>query len=192
MPRREDEELLAAYLDGVAELTPDERKRAEAAASPAELAATRAILGELRAMSPESTTEPDWAAMERSISLTVGQRIPRPWWSISWRWALPVIACATAAIAIVVATRPDTTAEPVAHVQAPKPVAEHPNSDAPMVYLDGEATDIDAVDPAALDDLEETPDIADEENLIPNDHWIDQLDDRALDRAEQMLKRKKS
>jgi hypothetical protein len=190
MPRREDEELLAAYLDGVAELTPDERKRAEAAASPAELEATRALLGKLRAMPPASS-EPDWTAMERSISLAVGQRIPRPWWSISWRWAAPVIACAAAAIAIVVVTRPDTVAEPVAHVQTPKPTVEHPDS-APMVYLDGEATDIDAVDPAALDDLEETPDIADEENLIPNDHWIDQLDDRALDRAEQMLKRKKS
>jgi hypothetical protein len=194
MPGVDDDELLTAYVDGVAELTPSERTRAEAAMSTVDAKATRDILAQLRAL-PEAAHEPDWAAMERSIGRAVGEKVPRPWWSISWRWALPVVACGAAAIAIVMVTRPDapTAPAPIAHrVELPKPTTEPVHEAAPMVYLDGEAMDIDKIDPSVLDDLE-TPDIANEDNLLPTDHWVDQLDDRALDRAERVLaKRKKS
>ncbi len=158
--------------------------------SPADAEATRSILAQLRAL-PDEGTEPDWAAMQKSIGLAVGDAVPRPWWSISWRWALPVVACATAAIAIVVMTRPDAEPSPVAHVEAPRPI-EAPREAAPVIYLDGEALDVEKIDPAVLDDLD-TPNIADEDNLLPNDQWVDQLDDRALGHAERVLaKRKKS
>ena len=194
MPGRDDE-LLTAYLDGVAELTPDERRRVEAALVPADAEATRALLGQLRALPADTDGKPDWAAMERSISLAVGPRVPRPWWRLSWKWALPVVACG-AALAVVLAigaSRPEPAAPaPVAHTEpppAPAPVEAAPA--APLVYLDGQALDIDAVDPAALDDGD--PVVADEDSLLPTEQWIDRLDDRALDRAEHLLaKRKKS
>lgn len=189
MPGRDDE-LLTAYLDGVAELTPDERRRVEAALDPADADATRALLGQLRSL-PGAGREPDWAAMERSISLAVGTRVPRPWWRVTWKWALPVVACGAAALALVVALRP--APEPVAptataHVEQAHP-AEPAAPSAPLVYLDGEALDIDAVDPAALDDVD--PVVADEDSLLPTEGWIDRLDDRALDRAEHLLARRK-
>ena len=196
MPGRDDE-LLTAYLDGVAELTPDERRRAEAALDPAAAEATRALLGQLRAMPDVAGAEPDWTAMARSISLAVGPRVPRPWWRSSWRWALPLAACG-AAVAIVLALRPGDAPAPIAHVEAPRPAPVEPAAHAPaplvdlspLVYLDGAATSIDAIDPAVLDE----PDVvADEDNLLPTEQWIDRLDDRALDRAELVLaKRKKS
>jgi len=188
MPGRDDE-LLTAYLDGVAELSPDERRRAEAALVPGEAEATRALLGQLRTL-PTASAEPDWAAMERAISLAVGPRVPRPWWRLSWKWALPVVACAAAG-AIVLALRPTETPAPVAHVEATAPVEPTVHPTTPLVYLDGEALDIDAVDPAVLD--EPDPVVADEDSLLPTEQWIDRLDDRALDRAELVLaKRKKS
>ena len=204
MAERDDEELLAAFLDGVGELTPAERKRAEAALTPADAEATRALLGQLRALPPEGT-EPDWTAMERSISIAVGPRVPRPWWSISWRWAIPVIACGATAIAVVIASRPEAGPAPLAHVESPRPVAAPAPPSlaagalAPMVYLDGEAMDIEAID--AIDPLEAeamdfdgsaAADVADEDSLLGGEHWVDHLDDRALDRAERILTRPKS
>ncbi|HEX7839715.1 MAG TPA: hypothetical protein VF469_19705, partial [Kofleriaceae bacterium] len=67
--------LLAAYVDGVAELLPDERREVEAllARDPGarvESEAVHALLGRLRALPPEGG-EPDWAAMERSIRQAV-------------------------------------------------------------------------------------------------------------------------
>lgn len=195
MPGRDDE-LLTAYLDGVAELSPDERRRAEAALVPGEADATRALLGQLRAL-PPAAAEPDWAAMERAISLAVGTRVPRPWWRPSWKWVLPVVACGAAAVAIGLAVRHDDAPAPLAHLDAPRPAHGVPvaradaRPDAPLVYLDGETLDIDAVDPAVLD--EPDPVVADEDSLLPTEQWIDRLDDRALDRAERVLaKRKKS
>src|SRR5262245_62960485 len=85
--------LLTAYVDGVAELSPDERKRIEArlADDPparADEAEVRALLGRLRELPPEGN-EPDWSAMERSIRAAVGSEVPRPWWR-AWRWLVPV------------------------------------------------------------------------------------------------------
>jgi hypothetical protein len=188
-----DDELLTAYLDGVAELTPEERRRVEATLDPAAADATRAVLGQLRALPADTGDEPDWTAMERSISLAVGQRVPRPWWRWSWKWALPVVACGAALAVVLAVSRPEPAAPtPVAHAEPPKPApVETPAPAAPLVYLDGQALDIDAVDPAALDDAD--PVVADEDSLLPTEQWIDRLDDRALDRAEHLLaKRKKS
>ena len=53
-----DDELLAAYLDGVSELTPDERKRVEAQLGELDVAGTRAMIDQLRSLPPEGR-EPD-------------------------------------------------------------------------------------------------------------------------------------
>src|SRR4051812_39433380 len=92
-PRDREDELLTAYVDGVAELSPDERHRIEAhlAEQPrarADQAAVRALLDQLRAL-PHEGSEPDWVAMERSIRQAVGDAVPRPWWR-NWRWLAPL------------------------------------------------------------------------------------------------------
>src|SRR5437667_9325055 len=95
MRERDVDHLLAAYVDGVAELTPDERKAVEArlASDPiarVEQAATRELLGSLRDLAPHGN-EPDWSAMERAIGDAVGPSVPRPWWrSRALRWLVPV------------------------------------------------------------------------------------------------------
>src|SRR5687768_12336163 len=117
MRRRETAELLAAYVDGVTELSADERRRVEAklASDPAlrdDETATRDLISQLRSMSP-ADHEPDWSALERSIHDAVGPDVPNPWWR-RWRWALPTVALATtAALALLVVLRPGDTAEPV-------------------------------------------------------------------------------
>src|SRR5215467_11575933 len=102
--RREDE-LLTAYVDGVAELDGAERERVEdQLRDDAELRgdaeATRGMLDQLRAL-PHEGVEPDWNKLESAIRDAVGPTVPRPWWR-NWRWLAPIGAfAATAAIAIV-------------------------------------------------------------------------------------------
>jgi hypothetical protein len=190
-----DEELLAAYVDGVAELTPDERRRVEAAAPAGEIAATRTLLDELRALSPEGN-EPDWAAMERAIGAAVGDRAPRAWWRVHWRWLVPALACATAAaIVLVVMTQEDTaprTSPGVART-APAPVAD-PHEGHAFVYLNNQAIDVEDVpEKQILDGLAPSHDADEEDDGDPSLinttglAWVDQVDGAKLDRLENAL-----
>lgn len=197
------EELLAAYVDGVGELEVEERRRVERhlPALREEQAATRDMLDQLRAL-PDETPSVDWAAMERAIHAEVGDDVPRRAWWFRWRFALPAFALAGAAAIIFVMTRsePGDDVSPIVFVPNPVPQDKTPVfeqlDDRVTVYLDG--TDLEIADTAALDDaladLElGTDDAGDETSLgflEPSDlAWIDDLDDDALDRAEQALAR---
>ena len=191
---RTTEELVAAYVDGVAELTADERKRVEEllaadSSARADADAMRALLGQLREL-PAEGSEPDWGALERSIRGAVGTAAPRPWWK-RWQWLAPIGAvAATAAGALLWLHEPrgTTTIEepaPIVHVDHRAQVET-----APLVWLDGDAFDLDQVDPTALDDHPAADPIAAGDGssdgiLTESDlDWVDQLDDSALERAE--------
>ena len=203
-PQRDDD-LLTAYVDGVAELAPEERRRIEArlsedAEARADQVAVRGLLGQLRAMPPEGS-EPDWAAMERSIRLAVGDSVPRPWWR-NWRWLAPLATCATAALALLVLwPRPELLERPT-----PPPIAERserpaPTEDTVALWLDGAEVDVDLsaaeilrgpeigeYDPSQPDP-EATATDEDRAALLPVGSlgWVDRLDDAAIDRAERWL-----
>ncbi|HEY5933580.1 MAG TPA: hypothetical protein VIU61_03065 [Kofleriaceae bacterium] len=203
--RRDTSELLAAYVDGVTELSADERRRIEArlTAEPAlrgDADATRELLGELRDL-PRSG-EPDWSALERSINQAVGPDAPKRW--RGWRWLVPAVALAAAgAIAALVLHDPQepvTAVDPIAKTTPPPPVpAEQPSEDLPF-WLNGQAVEVelealDAIEAELADD--EAP--ADDGLMSTSDlGWVDALDEAALDRAERWLddrpsrKRKKS
>lgn len=200
---RDADDLLAAYVDGVAELTPEERRAVEArlAADPAARAdevATRGLIDQLRELDPlgNESNEPDWSALERAIGEAVGPAVPRPWWRARvWRWLVPAFGAvaATAAIALLV-----TRSEPVENVELPV-VREHPV--APIVaespatiplWLDGTNIEVaigaeELLGPDELDDDTVTSGILPTVNLA----WIDGLDDESLQLAEQALTRKK-
>lgn len=205
--RRDTSELLAAYVDGVTELSADERRRIEArlAAEPAlrgDADATRELLGELREL--PRTGEPDWSALERSINQAVGPDAPKRW--RGWRWLVPVVAIATAgAIAALVLhdpAKPVTVVDdPIAKTSpAPAPVAAEPPTEELPFWLNGQAIEVEL---EALDEIE--AELADDEapgedGLMSTSDlgWVDSLDDAALERAERWLddrpsrKRKKS
>jgi hypothetical protein len=190
-----DDALLAAYVDGISELTPDERKRIEAKLGELDADGTRGMIDQLRALPPEGE-EPDWRALERRIASAV-DAVPSPWWR---RWFVPAGALVMAAAALLVwmhhepaATRPEVaTIAPVpvdAAVPAPVPTAQPTE-----LWLDGELVDVSGVDPDALFDDDEPADTltADDDGLLPTLHWVDDLDDRAIERAEHILEKKKS
>ncbi|HUJ60322.1 MAG TPA: hypothetical protein VLX92_17565 [Kofleriaceae bacterium] len=214
--RRADNELLSAYVDGVAELDADERKRVEKLLeidpdARADAEASREMIDRLRAL-PGEGTEPDWSALEQSIRQAVGPSVPSPWWR-RLRWLAPIGALATtAAIAVLWLHHPvpEPTPPPVAPNHAvPPQLHVHDRATAaddspPMAFwLDDQAVDIGNADlGAVLDDFDrETGDgaiatdgSADSAGLLPADDlgWVDSLDDTAIDRAESWLERKKS
>ncbi|MBA3461010.1 MAG: hypothetical protein H0T46_13655 [Deltaproteobacteria bacterium] len=192
-----DEELLAAYLDGVGELTPDERRRFEArlADEPelrADAEATRGLLDQLRELPPEGN-EPDWSLLERAIRDEVGGTAPRPWWR-GWRWLVPVgaLAMAGAVLALVLRTPQPVAvfAVPDAGVTTVVPVTD----DSLALWLDGEHVDVDLeaaddfIDDEILFDDEPDPDLLTAGDLA----WIDELGDDDVAAAEAWLARKKS
>jgi hypothetical protein len=202
-------ELLTAYVDGIAELPPDERQAVEAwlAHAPdarAEADAVKTVLGRVRALPPGGGAEPDWAAMERSIRQAVDAERTRPWWR-SWRWLVPAMTCATAA-GVLLVIWPHSA--PIAVPRRPvveRPAPEPPAGDRVVaLWLDGAEVDVDvdsALGPGlgALDSPDPLgepgePDPADdagapELGLLPATDlvWLDQLDAAALDRAERWL-----
>lgn len=193
------DELLAAYLDGVSELTPEERKRVEARLSELDVDGTRGMIEQLRALPPEGR-EPDWRAMEKRIAAAVDE-VKLPWWR---RWFVPVGALVmTAAVAMLWIDRtPDPAAvQPAPHVAiapavdaaVPAPV---PAAQSTEVWLDGQLVDVGDVDDSALFDDLDAPDTvtAEDDGLLPAGDlgWVDNLDDRALERAEHILEKKKS
>jgi len=196
--QHDTDELLAAYLDGVGELTPEERKRVEARLSELEVDDTRGMIEQLRALSPEGR-EPDWRAMEKRIAAAVDE-VKLPWWR---RWFVPVGALVmTAAVAMLwIHHTPDPEAvQPAPHVAiapadaaVPAPV---PAAQSTEVWLDGQLVDVSDVDENALLDDLDAPDAvtAEDDGLLPAGDlgWVDNLDDRALERAEHILEKKKS
>jgi hypothetical protein len=162
-PREDDAELLTAYIDGVAELSPAERRRVEARlagdpATRADRAAVRTLIDQLRALPPEGA-EPDWAAMERSIRRAVGPAGPRPWWR-SWRWLTPVTMLATsAAMLLVMWARPAPIRAPEA-TTATGPGTGHlarearPAEDTVALWLDGVEVDVELSASDLLGDAE--------------------------------------
>lgn len=205
-----DPELLAAYVDGVAELSPDDRRRVEAhlAGDPharADETATRALLTRLRAL-PSEGDPPDWGAMERSIHDAVGSEVPRPWWR-AWRWLVPVMTCATAAaVMLMLWPRSGAIREPVLDrvppvARSPQPAQAEASEEAIVpLWLDGAEVDVELSaaemlrgpgtgdnDPAQPD--EAGVDGVDGVALLPAADlgWVDRLDDAAIDRAERWL-----
>lgn len=167
----------------------------------------RALVTRLRELPPEGS-EPDWQALEAAIRAEVGEAAPRPWWR-NWRWIVPVWALATTAVIALLVVRGGTQAEQHAAVMpgrdagvfvedhAPAPAAANA---ATAVWLDGEAIEIDDVSGAALDELdgEARAALGPDEDLtgdilpVADYGWIDSLDDEAVARAEDWLKRKRS
>lgn len=195
--RREPADLLAAYVDGVSELTPAERRALEEqlgtdAALRADADETRALLGRLRELPPEGS-EPDWSALERSISDAVGPAVPRPWWR-RWRWLAPGMALAAAAAAIAFLlhepARDPEPAAPLASGSGAPPAAEAAAATMAL-WLDGEPLEVEL----AAESLLAAPwedDGATADDLLPalDLGWIDELDGEQLERAEEWLARK--
>jgi len=195
-------ELLSAYVDGVGELTTDERKIVESrlAEDPAwrdDADATRSLLGTLREL-PAEGAEPDWSAMERSIRDEVGPTVPRSWWR-GWRWLVPIGALAMAGAVLLLVLRTPEKATSVGvtapeHHDAGVPIAP-PVPDEPTtvpLWLDGAAVEVDLQAAELLDD--EEPADQTELGLLPTDDlaWVDDLGDDDVAAAEAWLARKKS
>lgn len=197
--RREPDpsELLAAYVDGVSELTPDERRALEErlaadGALRSDAGETRALLGRLRELPPEGI-EPDWSALERAIGDAVGPDLPRPWWR-RWRWLAPGMALAVAAAALVFWLRDPARETPAPSVSggsdAPRiaPVAAEA-VETMALWLDGEELEVELV----ADELLVAPwEDSDADDLLPalDLGWVDALDGEELQRAEEWLARK--
>lgn len=209
-----DAELLAAYVDGVTELSTDERRRVEAllAREPAlrgDEAATRALLGELRDLPPVGSA-PDWAALARAIGDAIdadrSARDRHPWYArLRWRWLVPTLALATAAALVALVVQPPAPAPTGAPTGAPSgaptgaPIAHAPSVPTPAppraatvpLWLDGVAVEVEA--DASHELLEGWPPEAGDDDgapgLLPAADlaWIDALDDDALEVAEQWL-----
>lgn len=195
-----DAELLAAYVDGVTELTGDERQRLEAALGSdptlrAEHAATRSMVDKLREL-PTVGGDPDWTALERSIRDSIGDSpTTTPWWR-RWRWVVPGVALAAAVALAVLVLQPRSEPEVVAVPQpAPLPIV-HAEDDTVALYVDGMGIEIEL----DADDLIEDPiarlradgisdvDVADD--LLASDlAWVDDLDAASLARIERLLER---
>jgi hypothetical protein len=200
------DKLLAAYVDGVAELDGDERKRVEAlldrdATARADEAATRELLGQLREMPPIGV-EPSWTDLEAAIAREVGDAPPRkPWWR-TWRWVIPTAAlAATAVIAILLVHRSDQPVPSLTHNDTPIKHVDVPAPPAQVLWIDEQAIDLDSVNADELfgeldDDLPSDDALADDSaatGLLPAADlgWIDNLDDKSLERAETFLEHKK-
>ncbi len=206
-PDRSSDELLAAYLDGVAELTPEERRAVEARladddALRAEAAGTRALLDRLRELPRhphgpggpgDPGGEPDWAQLERSIMDAVGPEVPRPWWRrLGLRLAIPAAALAVgAAIVALVVRAPKRAAEPAPVIGEPAPpdpgAAEAPEDGTLALWLDGEGIEVE-LDAEELLDVPWETDHHLEDLLPPSDlAWVDELVEDELARAEALL-----
>ncbi|HEY0252775.1 MAG TPA: hypothetical protein VGC41_14670 [Kofleriaceae bacterium] len=149
-----------------------------------------ALIASLRAL-PQEGIEPDWAELEQQIRLAVGPQVPLPWWR-SWRWLVPIgaLASITAASVILLAMHQPSAPHETTPVAIEAPVHVVPTIETSeargTVVLDGEAIDVDNVDPSVLI-LDDSDEFAD--GLMPAGdlRWVDSLDDHALDRVEDYL-----
>ena len=207
MPQTDDE-LLAAYCDGVTELTTDERKRVEAllatdARVRTDEAATRSLLGALRDL-PADGVEPDWTAMERAIRTQIPDEVPRQWWRPMWRWLVPLTAVATMAmIALLAFGRDAETTARTSETPVARAVDAGVETFAPSVSTDERvAIQLDGEDVVLEDSDDELLDVDDMllgeadagvEGLLSSDDlaWIDDLDDDDAAFAEKWLDERK-
>ena len=187
-------DLVTAYLDGVGELTPDERKQVEAYLRdhPDEASATREMLAQLRAL-PHEGVEPDWNQLERAIRDAVGPTVPVPWWR-RWRWLAPIGAlAATATAALLWLHHPEAR-----QVTPDAAIARHAEPPAPTTTRrsGGQIIDVGELDDTPV--LDDPGSIATGDDapvgILPADDlgWVDDLDDGAAERAEHWLERKKT
>jgi acyl transferase domain-containing protein len=197
---RNTSELLAAYVDGVAELTSDERKRVEArladdGALRRDADDVRALLGELREL-PAHPSEPDWSALERSIGEAVGPEVPRSWWRRRWRWIVPALGVVTAAALLALLLhRPDTPVN-APEIAVPQPLAPQVR-DTVALWLDGRAIEVGPSTAArALDELDDDELLESDAALVPTSGdvledpgfaFLDDLDDATLERVRAAL-----
>ncbi|MBL0218507.1 MAG: hypothetical protein IPQ07_32065 [Myxococcales bacterium] len=207
---RDTDELLAAFVDGVGELTTDERRRVEARLAEADgfradAAATRELIGTLREL-PDEGSEPDWAAMERAIRAEVGPSVPRPWWR-GWRWLVPVGALALSAAVLVLVLRTPEPAQ-VAPVALQLPNVSDAGADGQVqtspdevetvsLWLDGEEIDVELQAAELLGPEDLGPGSADDDDavgLLPAGDlaWVDDLGDDDIAAAEAWLAKRKS
>jgi hypothetical protein len=211
-PGRQSDEMLAAYVDGVSELTSAEREGIEAqlrdhAELRTEELATRNLLGELRELgtAERDRAEPslDWAAMERSIRNAVGPEVPHPWWR-RWRFMIPgmaTLAVATAILVVIVRTPsaelvapPPPVQDAAVAIHKPDPVRVAVQTDeSAVVWLDGMDVALGPEADAVLDDLE-AKDLRDVgsplggvELVVSDLGWVDDLDESELDGIERAL-----
>ncbi len=189
-----DDALLAAYVDGVGELTPAERRAVEAQlpARGAEVDATRDLLAALRDL-PGEGEEPRWTELAARISAAVGDRVPRPWWRrvlVPATAALALAACAAVYIHGRGGDAPSVPEAAPTAMNAPPHVADAAALN-DTVWLDGQAVELGALDPSALADLE--GDHGDDDVIAgallptPDLAWIDDLDAAGLAVADRWL-----
>jgi hypothetical protein len=205
------DELLAAYADDPSSLAPAERAAVEArcAQDPAaaeELAALRALLGELRTHDV-AATGPD-PALEARIKAAVAPSPHRARWMIG----VGVALAAAAALGLWMRPRPVDgpglglaqlvrQAQPVAPPAPPAPtdvLDDDAALDDELAILDDDALDDDAAldDDDALDDgldpdvligsaVERVPQATDDDGLMPglDTEWIDDLSDAEVQQA---------
>ncbi len=188
-----DRDLIAAYLDGVTELSSDERRRVEAllADDPdaaAEADATRAMLGQLRALPPPSG-EPDFRALRDAIGKDLPASRPRSRTPIYAGLALA--AMAVAYLATRTPEPPPTQAALATHVEPATTVV----ADSSRIWLgdDDDATDLDLDADQTLTAIDEL--FPEDDDAAPDPFGgqfgarIDALDDAAMDRVEHWLEK---
>jgi hypothetical protein len=165
----------------------------------------RALVAQLRALPPEGS-EPDWQELEAAIRAEVGDDAPRPWWR-NWRWIVPVWALATTAVVALLVLRSDEPVPPPATTQSDEPrdagvaaIIAPAEAQPAALWLDGQVVELGDISGASLDALdgEARAALAPEDDVtggilpVADYGWIDTLDDDALARADEWLKRKKS
>lgn len=202
----DDRDLITAYLDGVTELAPDERRRVEAllAADPdaaAEATATRAMLDQLRALPrPATSAEPDLRALGDAIARALPVARPRSRVPIYvGAVALVALVAVVALVALVVAsTRPTPTPPSAAMIAPPAPIEPARRHAASHVWLgdDGDALELDLdaeQTAAAIDELTADYDLEVGTADPFGDQFgarIDTVDDAAMERIEHWLAEK--
>jgi anti-sigma factor RsiW len=201
---RKPEELLSAYVDGVGELAPEERRAVEQMlrddpSARADEAATRELLDGLRDLPPLGN-EPSWTQLEQAIGREVGSEVPRvPWWRRNLKWIESGLALATvAAVAMLWISRGEPVEAVQHNVEHPR---EQPTSDKVALWVNDDAVEVGADDAQRLiDDFDDeiqalaTEDDGSDNSLLPTTtlEWVDGLDDKSLENAERWLERAKS
>ena len=147
------------------------------------------IIAKLKALPPEGE-EPDWQKLEAAIRAQVGDRAPTVWWR-NWKWIVPIWALATTAAIALIVLRDHREAPPPQHaVTIPhhEPAPTRTVTNAPAVWLDGDALNIDEIDDASLDVLDQ----AARDALDSDEVSLEDLDADALDRLEDWLDKERS
>lgn len=148
------------------------------------------LIAKLKALPPEGQ-EPDWQKLEAAIRAQVGDRAPVVWWR-NWKWIVPMWALATTAAVALIVLRNHSEAPPpqhavtIPHRDSPPPTRTVTN--APAMWLDGDAVNIDDVDDSSLDALDQ----AARDALGSDEVSLEELDDAALDQLEDWLDKERS